>query len=443
MLSQLKLALRVLKRRKFFTFISLFGISFTILALVIVAAMGDAALGDNAPFSKRDELITATRFRAEQVLPDTTYLIDSALVGGVMTYDSTMQIGEEVSQDNNGMLSYMLYDKHLRDLDGTIQSSYAAPTADFNTYLNGRKVELSANYTDAQFFEILNFDFVAGAPYNASQVEASERVVVLSDYAARDYFGHARSELIDRRLPVGEKDYRIVGIVKRPGTTTAGVASDLFLPVTTAGASFLDPTSYQGGGMGIFLAADGAGRDRIKASLAEVADGLQALPDDEEKNRFHIEGLTFTEEIAARYYGDPAVNRDAAFGKFFGPVLVLLAMLILLPAINLANVNLSRVFERAPEIAVRKSFGATDGDILRQFLVETLVITVIGGLIGVLFSFGVIAVANTQEWFDGIRLAFTPEVALYTLAIILVFGLITGLAPAYRLAQTRIATSLR
>ena len=195
--------------------------------------------------------------------------------------------------------------------------------------------------------------------------------------------------------------------------------------------------------MALFLADSPVGRDRIKAGLKEIADGLEPPPDDPEKNRFHIEGLTFTEEIASNYYGDTGVNRDSAYGKFFGPVLVLLAMLVLLPAINLANVNLSRVFERAPEIAVRKSFGATDGDILRQFLVETLVITVIGGAIGVLLSFGVIALANAREWFDGVRLAFTPEVALYTLGIILVFGLITGLAPAYRLAQTRIATSLR
>ena len=443
MLTQLLLALRILKRRRFFTFISLFGISFTIMALVVVAAIGDASLGDNAPFSKRDQLVLATHFRAEEIVPDTSYIIDSSLVDGVMVYDSTMQIGEETNQDNNSSVGYYAYDNHLRNVEGAVNSSYAAPSADFNTYLDGRKVELSANYTDAQYFEILNFEFLAGSPYNDAQVKSAERVLVLSDHAARDYFGNASAALIGESMPIGEQDYRIVGLVRRPGTIAAGVGSDVFMPITTAGPNYIGDVDYMGGGMALFEAPHAAGRDRIKQSLNAIAGSLQALPDDPDKNRFHIEGLTFAEEIANYYYRGEGIDRDRAFGKFFGPVLVLLLMLVVLPAINLANVNLSRVFERAPEIAVRKSFGATDGDIMRQFLVETLVITVIGGVLGVLLSLGVIALANSQEWIRGLRLSFTPEVALYTALIILAFGLITGLAPAYRLAQTKIATSLR
>ena len=138
-------------------------------------------------------------------------------MGGVMTYDSTMQIGEDVKQDNNSGLSYITYDKYLRGVDGAVRSGFAAPVASFNTYLDGRKVELSANYTDAAYFEILDLDFIAGMPYNAPQVTAGERVVVLSDHAARDYFGHARAELIGQELPIGEKDYRIIGIVSGRG----------------------------------------------------------------------------------------------------------------------------------------------------------------------------------------------------------------------------------
>jgi len=435
MLTQLTLALRVLRRRKFFTFISLFGISFTIMALVIVAAIGEAALGDSSPMGNRDNMVVAAHYRAEQILPDTSYAIDSSMIDGRMVYDSTMQIGENTAQDN--------YDNMLRGLDGAQLQSYSAPTADFNTYLDGRKVELAANYTDAEYFQVFNFEWIAGAPYNSTQVQAGEQLVVMSDDAAIDYFGKADASLIGEDLPIGEKNYRIAGLLQRPNTQFAGVASDIFMPITTAGPGYIGSVEYRGGGLGIFIAPTPKGLDRIKASLAEVAAGLEPLPDDPDKNRFHIEGLTVAEEIAASYYGDPGINRDRTYSKFFGPLWVLISMLVLLPALNLANVNLSRVFERAPEIAVRKSFGATDGDILRQFLFETLVITVIGGVLGVLLSLAVITISNQEEWIRGVRMAFTPEVALYTLLIILFFGLLTGLAPALRLARTRIATSLR
>ena len=443
MRTQILLALRILRRRKFFTFISLFGISFTIMALVVVAAMGEASLGDNPPFGNRDRLVIASHYRAEHVIPDTSYVIDSALVGGVMTYDSTLQVGEDTDQDNNSGLGYYLYDNFLRDLDGAERVSYAAPSANFNVYLDGRKVELAANYTDAAYFEILDFEWVAGGAYTPTQVAEAERVAVLSDEAAREYYGRASVDLLGESMPIGEKDYRIVGIVRRPATRAGGVGSDVFLPITTAGPDYIADVNHNGGGLLLATAPTPGGRDRIKTSLAAVAADLQPTPDDTDKNRFYLEGLTFAEEIANYYYRGEGKNRDRAFGKFFGPVLVLLLMLVLLPALNLANVNLSRVFERAPEIAVRKSFGATDADILRQFLLETLVITVIGGALGVLLSLGVIALANAGEWIGGMRLAFTPAVAGYTLLIIVVFGLITGLAPAYRLAQTRIATSLR
>jgi len=443
MMTQLLLALRILKRRSFYTFISLFGIAFTIMALVVVSALGEAALGNNPPLSDRDRLVFATHFRAEQVEPDTSYIIDSALVSGTMRYDTTLQIGEEVSQDNNSMTSYYLYDNFLRNLDGVERSAFAAPTADFNTYLDGRKVELAANYTDADYFKIFDFKWLAGQAYNATQVEAGEAAVVMSDVAALDYFGRADADLIGEALPVGERTYRVVGIVKRPTNASAGVASDIFMPITTAGPSFFGSVEYRGGGLVVFRAPTPEGRARIKQSLNAVAAALQPLPDDPDKNRFHLEGLTYAEEIATHYYGDEGINRERSYGKFFGPLLVLTLMLILLPALNLANVNLSRVFERAPEIAVRKSFGATDGDILRQFLFETLIITIIGGILGVAISFLVIHFANEQEWIRGLQLAFTGRVALYTLGLILVFGLLTGLAPAWRLAQTRIAPALR
>ena len=442
MKTQLLLALRILKRRRFFTFISLFGISFTITGIVVVLAMADATLGDNAPLSNRDRLVYATAFRSEEVRPDTSYLIDSAVLAGVMTYDSTMSVNEEVTSDQNSPLGFYLFDRHLRDVDGADAVTFTVPSYSYDTYLDGRKVTFNASLTDAAYWDIFDYSFLAGGPYGEVDVEGGVRKVVLTESSAIEYYGRATADLIGGELPLADSRYEVVGIVHDPPQGMAGVNADMFAPYTTGSASLFDE-DYHGQANVIFRAETRGGRNRIKSSLSTIAAGLQALPGNEDRNRFHLEGLTHAEEFAFAYYGGSGKDRDDAYASFFGPVLLLLLMFVLLPALNLANVNVSRVYERSAEIAVRKSFGATDGDILRQFLTETLVITVIGGIIGVLLGLGVVYFMNENQWVEGLRPGFSPEVAGYTLIAIVVFSLVTGLLPAYRMAQTRIAGALR
>ena len=441
MLTQLTLALRILRRRTFFTFISLFGIGFTIMALVVVAAMGEAGLGDNPPLSDRDRLVYASGFASLAVVPDTSYIVDSAVVDGVTTYDSTLQVGEEQQADRTSGVGYYLFDRYLREVDGAERVTYASPSASFDAYLDGRKVMLSANYTDAAYWEVFDYEFVAGAPYTREDVAAGAPRIVVSDAAARDYFGEASERLVGEPLIIGDDRFVIAGIVAQPAQGLKGLASDVFLPYTRAKGVFFD-VDYHGGGLVVFRTPTSGGRERVTSALAEIAKSLPSLPADPDKNRFRLEGLTYAEEYANFYYGTE-YERAESFARFFGPVAVLLLMFVLLPALNLANVNVSRVYERAAEIGVRKSFGATDRDILRQFLVETLVVTLIGGVIGVALALGVLYAIDHFRWIDGFRPRFTPEVAAWAVVLTLVFGLLSGLLPALRMAQTRIATSLR
>lgn len=440
MITQLKLALRILRRRKFFTFISLFGISFTIMALVVIAAMGEAALGDKPPLSKRDRLVFATHFRSERVEPDSSYIIDSVLVDGRMEYDSTLQVGEEVTSDNNSGLGIHLYETYLQDVESAVNQTFNAPAITFDSYLSGRKVTLSGNYTDAQYWTVLDYTFLHGRPYTREEFTAGAKVVVLADEAAVEYFGTAGPELIGRNIELGDARYEIVGILARPYGAMAGSESDLFLPYTTAPPNFQE-VEYHGPGYAIFEAPTKAGRAVVVSELAQIAGDIQALPD-QDRNRFFLEGLNYFQEFAGTF-DNPGKNRDRALAAIGTPVLILLVLLVLLPALNLMNINVSRVYERSAEIAVRKSFGATDGDILRQFVCETLVVTLVGGVLGAALAVGLVALINGQRWLGDFTLRFTPEVIAYSLIIMLVFALLTGLLPAWRMAQTRIATSLR
>ena len=440
MKTQLLLALRILRRRKFFTFISLFGISFTIMALVVIAAMGDAALGDNPPLSKRDRLVFATVVHEQNIVPDTSYIVDSNEVNGAMVYDSTLQIGERQEGNTIFGLDYYLFDNHLRDLSEVESSSHSIPVGNVDIYIDGRKVVLNTNYTDANYWRILDFDFIEGQPYTQEQVAAGAYVVVLNDAAALAYFGEVSDGVIGQSITLGDDEYTVSGIVAKPQTNFLGVDSEAFIPVTTS--DFVDRSPrYAGSGGAIFLAKSSSDRDKVVAELQRVAESLPMLPEND-NNRFSVEGLTFLEEVADSFIYQ-GVDRDQAFA-ILAPIMgVLLLMLLLLPSLNLVNVNLSRAYERASEIAVRKSFGATDREILRQFMIETLLITVIGTLIGAILGIGLIHFINSEGWLGNVHLAFTPQVLLVTALLVLILTFLTGVSPALRLARTRIATSLR
>ncbi|MFK8054934.1 MAG: ABC transporter permease [Saprospiraceae bacterium] len=441
MFTQLKLAIRILRRRKFFTFISLFGISFTIMALVVISALGDAAAGNNPPLSDRDLLVFATHFRSERVVPDTNYIIDSTLSADqVMLYDSTMQIGEDVQSDNNSQLAIHLYNTHLLDMPGAVSQTYNAPAARFDTYLDGRKVSFGGNFTTSDYWDVFDYEYLFGQPYSEEDVKAGALKAVMTEDAAIEYFGIADGTLIGKKLPLADQTFTIVGIVAKPRASFAGFRSDVFVPYTVAPQNF-HQHDFHGPGYAVFKAETKAGRQIIIDELDRIAENLEPLPE-MDRNRFHLEGLTFGQEFADNFVGE-GIDREKSFGRFIPPIIVLVLMLVMLPALNLMNINVSRVYERSAEIAVRKSFGATDGDILRQFITETIVLTFIGGVIGVLLALGLISIINTEDWLGGFTLSFTPEVAMWTLAIVFVFALITGVLPAWRMAKTKIATSLR
>ena len=124
--------------------------------------------------------------------------------------------------------------------------------------------------------------------------------------------------------------------------------------------------------------------------------------------------------------------------------LSLFALLVmLLPTLNLVNINITRIMERSSEIGVRKAFGASSRTLVYQFIVENLILTLIGGMIGVLFTFIVIGMINNAQLIDNLSLGINFTVLLYALAICLFFGLFSGVYPAWRMSKLNVVSALR
>jgi putative ABC transport system permease protein len=122
----------------------------------------------------------------------------------------------------------------------------------------------------------------------------------------------------------------------------------------------------------------------------------------------------------------------------------LLALLfVTLPTVNLVNVNISRILERASEIGVRKAFGAPTRTLVAQFVVENVFLTLAGGAIGLVLSALVLRALNQSGFVAHSAFGVNLRVFGYATVIAIAFGLISGVYPAWRMARLHPVDALK
>jgi len=111
--------------------------------------------------------------------------------------------------------------------------------------------------------------------------------------------------------------------------------------------------------------------------------------------------------------------------------------------VNLINLNMSRIMERASEIGVRKAFGASSRSLVGQFIVENLVLTLIGGAAGFALSGLVLRALTASGLVPYARFALNYRVFAYGLGLALFFGLLSGVYPAWRMSRLHPVQALK
>lgn len=297
---------------------------------------------------------------------------------------------------------------------------------------------------DLGFFQVFSFKFLAGKPFSKEEFGSGAPVAVISDRAAREVFGAGTPEdYIGRILTVDYREHRVCGVVRSaPETMTASYA-DVYVPYTSI-EDYDDEWQPMLGDMSLIIVADDQGDvrrqldnfvARFNASRGENGDKLYMYQ--QPINHF-------------QYAFSHSQNEDFTAWSIISTTLGTLLLLLIVPALNLSGIISGRMEGRLAEMGVRKSFGATRGQLLRQVLTENLVLTLIGGVIGLAFAamllgsgnFSVSDVWSTQSRVESGSL-LSPAVFATLLVLCALLNIMSALVPSIRSLRRPIVESLK
>ena len=277
-----------------------------------------------------------------------------------------------------------------------------------------RKVEnVFLNGSNSDYVKTTNFDFALGRFYSEVESNGSRNVVVLGSEISIKLF--PRGDALDKIIKIGPVNFKVVGVLTEQGSTLLGAFNpdnQVFVPIGTIFKNF---TSRHFGTVTINVRA--ASPEMLEETKAE-AEGVMRK----------IRGLSHSEP------NDFTINQQEGLTNFLDSITIVIkiaglfitSLSLFVGAIGIMNIMFVSVKERTREIGLRKAIGATRRTILTQFLLESSVICLIGGIIGliaaILLSFMLNQFFPTSVQYDVVILA---------IVISLLTGIVSGLAPAY------------
>jgi len=301
--------------------------------------------------------------------------------------------------------------------------------------------------TDDAFWQVFSFRFLSGKPYGEEYI-SGEKKAVINRTTARRIFG--TEDVVGRTLLLSFVDYTICGVVEDVSILAENAYSEVWVPYTTLPAC---DENWEDGLLGPYtcciMAPDKASLDAVHAEATKNVDRMNGSQKDFELKLY---GAPDTQlELLARdnIFTEPDVAKLVVTG------VVVIVILLLVPAINLSGITLSRMRKRMPEIGIRRAFGASQGELMWQVLNENFVLTLCGGLLGLLLSY--ISILGLREWvlstdFSGFYnvktavnadMVLSLDVFLYALLFCLLLNMLSAGIPAWRVSRANIIEALK
>ncbi len=306
----------------------------------------------------------------------------------------------------------------------------AIPMIELDQQLKAGDREFSGEVTGTwpEYQEVRNFRAEHGRFLIQSDLTEWKRVVVLGKEVAEKLFGS--SSPLDREVKIGDQRFTVVGVMKPKGTVYGTNYDEMvFIPATTAIRRF-------------------QGKDTLRRLVVHVPDREQMERVTQQLHSLLVQRHDGVDDVRVRNQGDflNAIDRTIwTFRIVLGGVAV---VALLVGGIGIMNIMLVTVTERTKEIGLRKAIGARRRDIMLQFLVESVTISVIGGFLGILAGIGAAYgfggfVAQSMPGGGDWGAVIQPSAILIAFSFAVFVGVFFGLYPAVKASKLDPAEALR
>ncbi len=323
-------------------------------------------------------------------------------------------------------------------------------------------IEAIVNKNSTDFFKIYDYKFISGRPFTKQEEEYAEKVCVITDAFAEMMFGKNAKPLGKVVEIVDGPKLRVVGVVRCTSQLTPDSYADIFYPYT-APDHF---ASYTGCTCIVATVKDTKHLKALKKELDGIAKKIemnheQILAHNEYINDSVKGKVSLTEHMeihpihVLRTEKEKSVMSESTNWQIIKHFAGILFILLFVPALNLCGIVAGRMERRTAEMAIRKTFGARSRTLLNQVIAENLVLTSIGGIIGLTVSWSAIYGMRTEilgMFFDYHTLGsapivtgemlFAPLLFVGAFAAVLVLNLLSALIPAWLSLRKPIVESM-
>lgn len=420
-----KQAFHLLKENKLLSSISIIGTALAIAMIMVIVITLRATIAPFAPETHRDRML-------------------------VFRY-AGLQDKINVNWQSNGPIGYNTAKACFKEM--TVPEAVSITSSSQETMLAakpaGEMESCSVLQTDDAFWNVFEFDFLFGKPYDNADFDAGAAKAVITEDMARRLFG--TTEVVGKTFLLNHSAYLISGVVRPVSKLARYAYAQVWIPLSSTNA-FTTTWGDENimGMVSVFILAKS---EADFPAIRNEADRLRAVFMAGHPN-FDLlyRGQPDTYFVASQRY---SANNPPAAKQAVRQYIITLLILLIVPAVNLSGLTLSRMRKRLSEIGVRKAFGAPRRELMMQVLSENMLYSLFGGILGLLLSYiaafllgGMLfSVDFVSDGVNDLRtmcvdLLFDPVVFLLAFLACFLLNLLSAAIPAWRITRTNIVEAI-